>query len=247
LWNIDVPQKSDSNLLSPSDFNQMGFFVDCVVSIIATISLWILSWVETPRVRFKYRVMDRSIALTIDDGPSSQTPQLLECLRRHQIKATFFLIGRNAQQYPEIVQQIRAEGHTIGNHDLTNRASVWASPSQFEQDLLTTEKILGLTGRKYFRPGCGYFSKRLLDQVERHGYMTVLGNVYPLDPQIRWVAFLQRYLETQVTSGSIIILHDGPGRIQRTIETLNRVAPKLQASGYIFRTIDELDELEGSM
>jgi peptidoglycan/xylan/chitin deacetylase (PgdA/CDA1 family) len=224
----------------------MGVVVDYVVSIIATISLWILSWVETPRVRFKYRVMDQSIALTIDDGPSSQTPQLLECLRQHQIKATFFLIGRNAQQYPEIVQQIRAAGHTIGNHDLTNRASVWASPSQFEEDLLITERILGLTGlpgRKYFRPGCGYFSKRLLDQVERHGYMTVLGNVYPLDPQIRWVAFLQRYLETQVKPGSIIILHDGVGRIQRTIETLNRVVPKLQSHGYVFRTLDELEAL----
>lgn len=190
----------------------MQLLVNIAVNMIATLSRWIMAWLETKRIRFSYPVMDKSIALTIDDGPSSETPLLLECLRQNQIKATFFLIGRNAQRYPELVERMRADGHSIGNHDLLDRASLWVTPNQFEQDLMETQYILGLTGRKYFRPGCGYYSHRLLDQVGRHGYTMVLGNVYPLDARIPWVSFLRTYVETQVRPGSIIILHDGPGR-----------------------------------
>jgi peptidoglycan/xylan/chitin deacetylase (PgdA/CDA1 family) len=129
---------------------------------------------------------------------------------------------------------------------LLNRASLWVEPNQFERDLVETQQILGLTGRKYFRPGCGYYSHRLLDQVERHDYTMVLGNIYPLDPQIPWVSFLRTYIETQVKPGSIIILHDGPGRVQRTISTLNHVVPKLRGQGYRFQTLDEMEVIQAS-
>jgi len=220
-----------------------------LILILSKLSYYVAHTYQTPQIRYYYPSEKQGIALTIDDAPSSKTPLLLELLRKYNIKATFFVIGECAQKYPHILEQIRQEGHLIGNHDLKNRKSVSVEPSQFEQDLLITEKIIRPHPYiKYFRPGCGWYSQRLLNQLQENGYKCVLGNVYPLDPQIPSSLFIEDYIMETVQPGSIIILHDSSdswfsqGRMDRTVKALDNIIPKLLQQGYTFKRLDEMED-----
>ena len=238
-----------------------GWIFAPLILVLNQITTYTATHLQTEQVRYYYflpKEAGKAIALTIDDAPSEDTPLLLELLRQYQIKATFFVIGEHARKYPQILEQIRSEGHLIAHHDLIDRRSVSVDPEQFEKDFLLVEQEI--SPKKYFRPGCGFYSKRLLDQLQKHGYTTILGNVYPFDPHIPSATFLEEYIKGTIRPGSIIILHDGvgwnwlrricwvgwlsDGRLRRTTRALSGVIPKLLQEGYTFKTLEEMDALE---
>lgn len=106
-----------------------------------------------------------------------------------------------------------------------------------------------LNGTRWFRPGSGWFSPTMLEDVERQGYRLVLGSVYTFDAQIPSADFIARYVLENVRAGSIIILHDGAGRAMRTAAALDRVLPELRRRGYRVVTVTELlrQEAAGSL
>ncbi|PBP26023.1 chitooligosaccharide deacetylase [Diplocarpon rosae] len=152
----------------------------------------------------------RVVALTIDDAPSSETRQILDLLRSHHAKATFFVIGSQVARYPGLVERIHAEGHELGNHAWTDDPSFQLPLSELERQIQDVESLLpaNANGAKYFRPGSGWFTARMKERIERLGYRVALGSVYPHDPQIpkpRWNAW---HVLSMVRPGSVVIVHD---------------------------------------
>lgn len=127
----------------------------------------------------------KEILLTFDDGPCPNTPRVLQILRENNMKAAFFLRGDNAAKYPDLVAQIAAEGHIIGNHTYSH---VWLTKVPFEvgkQEILATQEVLGQYGsRKWFRPPFGDLPRDLSDWLEANGFTIIrwCGNPPDLKP-----------------------------------------------------------------
>src|SRR6267154_6785761 len=99
----------------------------------------------TPNIIYRVRTHRPVVALSFDDGPHPTfTPQVLEILHRHDAKATFFLIGERALRYPEVVSQIKAAGHEVGNHYFRNGATLGHSDADFVHYLEQTEKAIAI-------------------------------------------------------------------------------------------------------
>jgi len=185
------------------------------------------------------------VALTIDDGPDPvSTPLILAELRRHEARATFFLITARLRGQEPLVSRLVAEGHELGNHLTQDRASIRLGSRAFEADLLRAHQALAPWGRPVWaRPGSGWYSQAMIGVMERHGYRCALGSVYPFDATIPSVAWASGYILRNVQPGSIVILHDGARRGRRTSQVLAEVLPQLRRRGY---SVVSLSELAGS-
>jgi peptidoglycan/xylan/chitin deacetylase (PgdA/CDA1 family) len=111
----------------------------------------------TPNVTYRVRTHLPVVALSFDDGPHPRfTLQVLEILRQHDATATFFLIGERAIRHPDVVSQIKADGHEVGNHYFKNGPTLGHSDADFVANLVQTEKAIGISpGSKLFRPPGG--------------------------------------------------------------------------------------------
>lgn len=182
---------------------------------------------QNPRVLYFAKTESKVVALTIDDAPHPLvTPAILDVLKEHSCRATFFAVGNQIAGNESLLTRIRAEGHEIGNHLMSRTPSVAFTSSQFERHLLRTEELLELSsGPKYFRPGSGWYSSAMLRSLGHHGYRCVLGSVYPHDANIPFARITRAHLLRRVFPGCIVILHDGNlGRI-RTAEVLRLSSP----------------------
>jgi len=185
----------------------------------------------------------QQIALTFDDGPHPMyTPQVLELLRRHQAKATFFCIGKNAGQYPDIVKQIHDAGHAVGNHSFTHAPTIdFHSKTQWLEELRQTDSAIEQAiGRKptFFRPPDGVTTPHLAKAIRASGHAVIGWRVRPYDTQKRRSPVrIVRTILRNVSPGDIILLHDTHERIAPVLEQL---LPELHRRGYIMITAAEL-------
>jgi peptidoglycan/xylan/chitin deacetylase (PgdA/CDA1 family) len=195
----------------------------------------------SPEVIFAAPAQDSLVALTIDDGPSTATAEIMEVLEANDAHATFFVIGENVNRMPETAKSLVAEGHEIAHHMMRNEPSIRLSPEAFQAQFHAMDRILDeLGGVRWFRPGSGWYNDRMLRSVAARGYRLVLGSVYPFDAQLPFPAFAARYVRNNVTPGSIIVLHDGPTRGRRTAAVLRTVLPELRSRGYRIVTVSQL-------
>ncbi|HEX5236416.1 MAG TPA: polysaccharide deacetylase family protein [Silvibacterium sp.] len=158
-------------------------------------------------------------ALTYDDGPNDGcTERLLELLARHQVHATFFVIGRFARERTQLIRQIRAAGHVIGNHTWTHPMLLFRSPIRIREELATTSATVeDALGEKvaYFRPPHGARRPDVLSSARELGMTPVLWNAIGCDwkpiPAQQIVANLERGIRRnqQRGMGSNLLLHDG--------------------------------------
>ncbi len=159
------------------------------------------------------------VALTFDDGPNpTATLPLLEVLARHQVRATFFTIGKYVRQHPALARQIVAEGHILGNHTMTHPRLSLASEASIREELTTCNAVLSdITGApiRYFRPPFGARRPTVLRVARELGLIPVLWNVtaYDWDPvgPHRIYSNLQQGVARNQRSrrGSNLLLHDG--------------------------------------
>ncbi len=201
---------------------------------------------QTPNVLYYVETEQPVVALTIDDGPDPiTTPKILDMLKEHNAQGTFFLISSRIPGNEAIVERIVAEGHGIGNHLTIDFPSIRFPPPEFERQLLTAHStLLNFTDPRWFRPGSGWFNQAMLSIVDKYEYQLALGSVYPFDPQIPSSWFSTQYIMWNVKPGSVIILHDGRRRGERTVETLSVVLPELKQRGYQVVTLSELADLQ---
>ena len=150
---------------------------------------------------------------TRDDCPSPHTATMLDSLKKYDAKATLFIIGDQVPAHEDILQRIHDEGHKVGNHAWTDEKTVLRSLTEVERQIKAVEVLLpaNANGLKYFRPGGGFFSSKMVEKVMGMGYKVVLGCIYPHDPQV-WSANVNaRHVLSMVRAGGIIIVHDRRG------------------------------------
>lgn len=201
---------------------------------------------KNPGVLFYVETKRPVLALTIDDAPSSSlTPEILDILDRHQIKATFFLIGDNLEGNEEIIARMKAAGHELGNHMARDEASIFLDEEEFKAQLLEVEEKIGLVGEvKWFRPGSGWFSPKMLAAARAQGYRCCLGSIYPFDNKLRNTKFIKDTVLSRVFPGAILILHDGGPEREYILPLLDELLPALKAKGFEFLTLSEIQKLE---
>ncbi len=187
---------------------------------------------------------EKFLALTIDDGPdSSTTPAILATLAKYDAKATFFLITSHIENNSKIVTEIVENGHEIGNHMTRDEPSYKLSRSDFLRKFNKADSVLSqYADVRWFRPGSGFYSKKMIEYINSRGYRCVLGSVYPVDTVIRSSSFASFYVSLNAKPGSIIILHDRGARGARTVETLQTILPILTKRVYRFVTLSDLSD-----
>ena len=182
------------------------------------------------------------IAMTFDDGPSATlTPKLLDILAAHRIKATFFVIGENVVQHPEVVARAAREGHEIGNHSWSHpnfgKMSDDGVRSQVQR---TDDAIKGATGARptLLRPPYGSITARQKRWIhDQFGYQIILWDVDPYDWKRPGPSVVRNRILKETQPGSIVLSHDiHPG----TIEAMPSTFDALQAKGFRFVTVSEL-------
>jgi peptidoglycan-N-acetylglucosamine deacetylase len=213
-----------------------GVLLTIAGAMVWTAPDWLLDIIaqQYPGCLYRVPTRERILALTLDDGPDSQsTPVILDELRKHGARATFFLISARMREQEPLVRSIVAEGHELGNHFSHERASIRLNKEEFERDLLHTHNVLTrFTQPVWARPASGWYTHAMVDVMTRHGYRCALGSVYPFDAAIPSVSWATHYILRNARPGAIVVLHDGRDRGQRTARVLARVLPTLRMRGY---------------
>ena len=178
------------------------------------------------------------IALTLDDGPSTAwTPTLLDGLKERGVKATFFLIGENADKNPEIVKRMAEEGHLIGNHTYHHVELTKVSENEARLELADTSAVIvRITGKEpeYMRPPFGAWQRKLEQEIQM---LPVLWTIDPLDWTTENQDEIVNKVVTEAEENDIILLHDC---YKSSIEAGLRIVDILQEEGFVFVTVDEL-------
>ncbi|MBC5805343.1 MAG: polysaccharide deacetylase [Candidatus Eremiobacter antarcticus] len=183
----------------------------------------------------------REIALTFDDGPYPfYTPLLLHVLERSNVRATFFVVGRSAQEFPELVQRIVSSGDELGNHTFNHFTLTALSDDRIAYQIATGGAFLQqFTGRPLtlFRPPHGRYNERVVAIAQALGYRTIFwsdspDDVKPLSPDV----VANRVIDA-AEDGGIVLLHSGQ---YKTIEALPLIIARLRSEGYAFVTVTQL-------
>ena len=200
----------------------------------------VIEWI-TPNLVYRIRTDLPMVALSFDDGPSADfTPQVLEILQRHRAKATFFLIGERALRYPELVEQIKADGNEVGNHYFKNGSALLHPSAEFLSYLEQTERAISPSQPKLFRPPGGVAWPWQLRLAQEKGYTCVLGSAYPHDPMHPPTSYITWLVEKNLRPGTIVILHDGIPNPTRSIQVLPEILDAGRRRGLAFVSIGEL-------
>ncbi|MEJ2862419.1 bifunctional polysaccharide deacetylase/glycosyltransferase family 2 protein [Actinomycetospora flava] len=193
------------------------------------------------------RMPAKTVALTFDDGPDpTWTPRVLEVLRRHQVPATFFVVGSNAARHPDLLRDIRAAGSEVGLHTFTHPDLSQASDLRIDRELTETQLVIeGATGESSYLLRPPYSSTadavtadalRSFEAAGRDGYVTVLSDTDSRDWERPGVDAIVRNAQPANGAGGIVLLHDAGGDRSQTVAALDRLIPELQAQGYRFVT-----------
>ena len=187
------------------------------------------------------------IALTFDDGPHPQyTAEILDILAEYDVRATFFVIGENAERCPQLLEREVAEGHEIGNHTQTHPLRDLPR-EQMEAEISACEATVGewIDRRMHlFRPPGGILSQAVMTLAESRRYRVILWSIDTRDWAHTPVEQITKTVLDEVGAGDIILMHDGIESQSPTPSALRILIPELLARGYRFVTVSEL--LEGN-
>lgn len=190
----------------------------------------------------------QAVALTFDDGPlPGGTERLLAVLNQYHVRATFFVVGAQVMQHPDLVKLIVSGGHELANHSFSHLPLDEMTDLQIQLEISETNKCLSQLGQAamYFRPPGGRYDARVLSIANYNGLKTIFWTVNGCDSESgdgRIVRFatskvLSEYLVEHASSGGIYLLHNGS---KLTLEALPFLIQSLTQKGYRFVTLSEL-------
>ncbi|MER7331036.1 MULTISPECIES: polysaccharide deacetylase family protein [unclassified Micromonospora] len=173
------------------------------------------------------------VALTFDDGPDPlYTPQVLAVLREHRVRATFCVVGENAQSHPDLIRAIVADGHTLCNHSWNHDVTLGEqSPKSIRADLLRTSEAIraavpGAPIAYYRQPG-GAWTTSVVSVARELGMTPLHWTVDTVDWKVPGAGRIAASVRTQVEPGSVVLLHDAGGDRQGTVDALYEILPDL--------------------
>lgn len=222
----------------------MRWIFGCVFVLLLAVGTGANRWVDLQESVMRHGMTeDKIVAITVDDGPYPQaTERILDVLCGEGIKATFFVLGRSAESYPDLVKRTVQEGHEIATHGYSHRNMAQLSAGECEAEWNRTEAVLsplGVEKIRLFRPPSGAYGEKLLRSATEKGYQVILWDVDPRDWEGASTDTIVKRITEQVKAGSIILLHDGQYPIH-SAEALRIVIPRLKAEGYSFVTVSQM-------
>ena len=215
-----------------------------VLIVLIAVFIMSMSYNDNKTVYNSNAKSQNKIALTFDDGPHPKiTPKVLDLLKKYDIKATFFAIGVNVDNYSESLKRAANEGHEIGNH--TNSHSILKSMDKdkiAEEIRECEEKIMNLTGIKtmVLRPPCGIYDETLVKIANQMNYKIILWNIDTHDWAHMTTKEIVKTVSSNIKGGDIILCHDYISGENHTIEALEVLIPMLLKNGYEFVTVSQL-------
>ena len=195
------------------------------------------------------RPPSKQLALTYDDGPNDpHTLRLLEILARHNVRATFFLIGRYVQQRPDIARELVKAGHVVGNHTFTHPSLTLKTSGRVKRELESCERALADAVGEHsnlFRPPFGGRRPAVLRIAHRMDLEPVMWNVTGYDWNASSVEQIESKVSSRVRGGDVILLHDGGHRAfgtdrSYTVAATDRLIARYKTEGYEFVTVPEM-------
>jgi peptidoglycan/xylan/chitin deacetylase (PgdA/CDA1 family) len=181
---------------------------------------------------------EKVVYLTFDDGPTARwTPQILAVLARYNAHASFFVLGEQVEQYPEVIASILEEGHTLGNHSFDHQSFDGITRQGFNREVRDTEKALDGTGTQCLRPPYGAVDAYTRIYAAENGYRTVMWDVDPQDWRRPGVTAIMTRVLTEVQPGDVVLFHDGGGDRSQTVRALDLILKELRSQGYAFALV----------
>lgn len=213
----------------------------CLFSQFVSPANWAPAFKHLPRPTVELAPSHPWIALTFDDGPHPQlTEKLLNLLAAEHVPATFFVVGKMADRYPYLVQEIAAGGHEVSNHSYTHPRFSSLSPQDALNELSHTRSVIRrLTGKDttYYRPPGGHYSMAVARAAAHAGYHMVLWSTLTKDVEGASPALIERRILRGAQDGGIVLMHSG---MRNTMQALPEVIAALRAQGYQFVTVSTL-------
>jgi peptidoglycan/xylan/chitin deacetylase (PgdA/CDA1 family) len=245
--------------------NTLGIALGCVPVAVAGAAVWgaVYPGSQLFGPTLRRTKTSGSIALTFDDGPNpSITPQLLDLLERHSARATFFVIGRFARACPELIREIDARRHSIGNHTDTHASLAWRAPQRISTELARCQEAVAAATQApppvWMRPPFGFRGPQLRGAVRSAGLAGVVMwslTCYDWTPQpaTKLIARLARLRSANKSAaaakngGDIVLLHDGDHRAlggdrAHVVTALEYWLPRWRDQGAEFVTIDDVGD-----
>jgi peptidoglycan-N-acetylglucosamine deacetylase len=191
----------------------------------------------------------KQIALTYDDGPNDpHTLRLLEVLAKHDVRATFFLIGRYVQQRPDIAREVIRLGHIVGNHTFTHPLLIFKGAAEIREELQQCrQSLLDVVGghSNLFRPPFGGRRPGTLRIAREMGLEPIMWNVTGYDWNAPPAAVIERKISNRVRGGDVILLHDGGHKQMgtdrsQTVLATEHLISRYKGEGYEFVTIPKM-------
>ncbi len=183
----------------------------------------------------------RTVYLTFDDGPSPRwTPAVLDVLKRHGARATFFVLGSQLRAHPALARRIVAEGHVLANHTYSHVDLTRVDAEHFADEVEQTQALIRkLSGQdeRLLRPPYGAANAHVRLLASRLGYRVVLWDVDPQDWRRPGAAAIARRVLAGARPGKVVLLHDGGGDRSQTVAALRTVLATLDARAYSFRSL----------
>jgi peptidoglycan/xylan/chitin deacetylase (PgdA/CDA1 family) len=186
------------------------------------------------------RARRKRVALTFDDGPDAMTRRYLDALRDLDVRATFFIIGEQAELQSGIAREYRRRGHEVGGHGWTHAPFSTMTSARLRDELRRTRAAIpvGLQRRPLVRPPRGMLTPRTLARLAAAGYCTVLWSLDSDDCRTTDPRIVERRLRPEnVSTGDVVLLHEMQ---PWTLQALPRVVSGLREAGYELVTVGEL-------
>ncbi|EGL82784.1 polysaccharide deacetylase [Caldalkalibacillus thermarum TA2.A1] len=200
-----------------------------------------------PALIYSGNTKEKLVALTFDDGPDGHyTPQILDILKEKGVPATFFVMGRQVEYFPEMMKRIVNEGHALGNHTMTHPDLRGVMTSNVIGEVRATQQVIEKTvGRRpdLFRPPYGALTRSDRLILHEMGFRVVMWSVDTLDWRGMSAEDILSIVHRDISPGGIILQHNlltTPGLLDGTVEALPQIIDQLHAKGYKFVTVQTL-------
>lgn len=209
--------------------------------VIVTCFLFVLplSLYATDSVR--QEALPGTVALTFDDGPNPIfTPQILAILKQNNVKATFFVVGANAQKYPELIKAIHEQGHVLAAHTMTHPTLTKVTEAQLQTEIIEPSKIIfALTGvePKCIRYPFGASNDHVRAEIRAHGLIPVPPGFNSYDYKRPGVDKISSRILKNLYSKEVILMHDGDAKREQTVAALPVIIEGIKKKGLGFSTI----------
>lgn len=205
-------------------------------SLVLFFGVWVFQWNYFFTAKHRINPEKKAVILTFDDGPMPlYTEKILAVLNEKEVKAVFFLVGKNAEENPDLVRKIRDEGHAIGHHSYSHSKwfPTWNTKKVVEDVLRGAKTIVEITGKesRLFRPPFGLTNPNIANAVRYSGFQPIGWSLRSLDTMVKSKEKLVHKILSRVEAGDIILLHDWG---KYTAEALPEIIDGIRANGLEF-------------